>query len=124
MALTILYDGDCGFCAACAETARRRLGAHPVAIQSPTGVTLLADLDVGQRLSAFHVVSASGKRWTGGAALAPLARELPLGRPLAGLLERFPRLADRAYRLVAGNRHRLSSLMRTRACPSGNRRRP
>ena len=112
----MLYDADCGICAAAARLVQRRATISAVAIQSTTGAELLADLDPTARLSAFHVTTSDGKRWTGGDALAPLARELPGGRVVAPLLERFPAGTDKTYALVARNRARLSRLLGLTAC--------
>jgi predicted DCC family thiol-disulfide oxidoreductase YuxK len=112
----MLYDADCGICSAAARLVRRRATVSAVAIQSPGGAALLADLDPATRLDAFHVVASTGERWTGGAALAPLARELPGGRAIAPLLERFPTPAAAAYGLVARNRQRLSRWLGLTAC--------
>ena len=116
MALTVLYDADCGFCTAVARLLGRRGTMSVAAIQSHTGAKLLADLDPATRLAAFHVATPTGERWTGGAALAPLARELPGGRAIAPLLERFPSATGRAYTLVARNRRRLSRVLGLTTC--------
>ena len=42
--------------------------------------------------------------FSAGAAIEPLMRLLPGGRPLAALARAFPRLTERAYRLVADHR--------------------
>ena len=52
-------------------------------------------------MRSFHVVDASGNVYSAGAGLAQLAP----------FLRRFPRLADRLYWLVAGNRDRLGKLL-------------
>src|SRR3954451_6774060 len=120
MGLTVLYDSDCGICTATATLLGRRRGLVPVAIQSPAGATFLGDLTLVERLRAFHVVSSAGERSTGGAALAPLARALPAGGLVAPLLERFPNATERAYALVARNRHRVSAVLRLDACSTGD----
>jgi predicted DCC family thiol-disulfide oxidoreductase YuxK len=113
----ILYDRDCGFCrVSCALVLaldrRRRL--RPVAIQSEEGERLLAGMPEERRLDSWHLVTgaaevASGGEAEGGAvrsagaAFPPLLRLLGAG-PLATLLERFPRVAERGYRFVADRR--------------------
>src|SRR4051794_19222103 len=104
---TVLYDSDCGLCTTLlagllAWDRARRL--HPVPIQSPEGERLLADLTPEQRMDSWHIVSGDGVRRSAGAGFAPLLRLLAGGPPLAALAERYPRGAERAYRLVAGNR--------------------
>jgi predicted DCC family thiol-disulfide oxidoreductase YuxK len=107
----VLYDGDCGFCKWLLALLLRRDRAarlRPVALQSPAAENLLSDLDAEQRLASWHLISPAGERRSGGAALPTLLELLPGGRPLAAPLTRFPRLTDRGYRWVAGNRVLLS----------------
>jgi predicted DCC family thiol-disulfide oxidoreductase YuxK len=103
----VLYDADCGFCRwslakLLALDPRRRL--RPVALQSPEADDLLAGMDGERRMASWHLVDREGAVFSGGGAFAPLLRELPGGRPLARLPAGMPRLADRAYYLVAGRR--------------------
>src|SRR5207248_892628 len=82
----VLYDQDCGFCKwSLAKVLRwdhsKRLRAVP--IQSEEGARLLADVPPDQRLESWHFVDRDGKRFSAGAAAAPLARALPRGRALA-----------------------------------------
>jgi predicted DCC family thiol-disulfide oxidoreductase YuxK len=117
----VLYDADCGFCRwslAKLLAWDRRGRLRPVAIDSPEGERLLADLDPEQRQASWHLVDAAGRRRSAGAAAPPLLRELPGGRRLAGLLERFPRATEGAYGWVAENRSRLGRLI-----PDASRRR-
>jgi predicted DCC family thiol-disulfide oxidoreductase YuxK len=111
----LLYDEDCAFCRWSADKVlawdrRRRL--RPVAIQSPEGERLLAAIPESMRLDSWHLAMPSGEVRSAGDAAAPLAELLPGGRPLAFLLRAFPRLTERAYRLVADNRTRLTKLLR------------
>lgn len=117
----VLYDAECGFCRwslakllACDRRGRLR----PVAIESPEGERLLAELSEDERQASWHFVEATGRRSSAGAAAAPLLRELPGGRRLAGLLDRFPRATERAYGWVAHNRSSLGRLI-----PAAARRR-
>jgi predicted DCC family thiol-disulfide oxidoreductase YuxK len=106
--LTVLYDGECGFCAwALAWVLRwdRRRALRPVAIQSEQGARLLADLSEERRLASWHVCDQHGERRSGAAALEPALRRLPGGRPPAALVAAFPRAAEAAYGWVA--RHRV-----------------
>ena len=114
----MLYDVDCGFCrwALAKLLARdRRRVLRPVPIQDPEGQRLLAGVPDSERLASWHLVGPDGELRSGGAALAPLFRLLPGGRPLAGLAERAPGLVDRGYRWVAGHRSLLGRPVSSRA---------
>jgi predicted DCC family thiol-disulfide oxidoreductase YuxK len=100
----VLYDRDCGLCVWWAERLRawdgRRRRLRFVPMRSPEADDLLRSIDADLRADSWHL--AIGDRvWSGGAAIAPVVRLLPGGRPLAGLAERFPRTTDVLYRLVA-----------------------
>jgi predicted DCC family thiol-disulfide oxidoreductase YuxK len=115
----VLYDEDCGFC--CWSLDRllawdRRARLRPVPIQSEEGDRLLADLSEEGRLRSWHLVTPTGRRFSGGTAIAPLARLLPAGAPIAFVAETFPRATDRLYRSVARHRGRLGALLGERAC--------
>ena len=89
---TILYDPDCGFCRVCMAVVLRwdrdgRLRPLP-----------------GEDLDSWELILPDGTRASAGAAFSPLFRLLPGGAPLARLTDRFPRAAERAYRLVADRR--------------------
>ncbi|HEX5713351.1 MAG TPA: DCC1-like thiol-disulfide oxidoreductase family protein [Solirubrobacterales bacterium] len=118
---TLLYDGDCGVCkwgvAAILAWDRRR-ALMPRAIQGEQGEALLADLDPGERLSSWHLVSPAGRRFSAGPALAPLLRQLPGGSVPAAAISAFPRLTNRAYAWIAGHRSQLS-----KAVPAAAKRR-
>jgi predicted DCC family thiol-disulfide oxidoreductase YuxK len=111
----VLYDRDCGFCKwsldkILAWDRAKRLRAVP--IQSEEGERLLARVDPDARLDSWHLVTSEGQLFSAGAAAGPLARTLPLGRPLAAVFGAFPGLTERAYRYVAGNRDRWARLLR------------
>jgi predicted DCC family thiol-disulfide oxidoreductase YuxK len=111
----ILYDRDCGFCKWSLDLILawdRRGRLRPVAIQSPEGARLLAEVPEERRLESWHLVEPGGGVRSAGAAAAPLARLLPGGRPLAALFRAFPRTTEHAYRAVARNRGRLARLLR------------
>jgi predicted DCC family thiol-disulfide oxidoreductase YuxK len=114
----VLYDGDCGFCKwsldkLLAWDRRRRL--RPVAIQSAEGQELLREIPVDERLDSWHLVLPTGEVRSAGAAAAPLADQLPLGRPLAWIFRRFPATTERAYRWVARNRNSFARVLRVDA---------
>jgi predicted DCC family thiol-disulfide oxidoreductase YuxK len=114
----LLYDEDCGFC----RWATQRLLAwdrrellRAVPIQSDAD-HLLRDVPTDLRLASWHLVTDDGCRYSAGAAVAPLARLLPFGRPLALLAAIFPSATERLYRAVARNRGRLGRLVGAAAC--------
>jgi predicted DCC family thiol-disulfide oxidoreductase YuxK len=109
-ALTVLYDEGCGFCTRVAQRLARTARIDAAPIGSPLGSTLLRDLTLEERYAAVHLVDALGRRVSGGAALAPLARELRGGPYVAAALEAFPGTTERAYRFVARHRALVSRL--------------
>jgi predicted DCC family thiol-disulfide oxidoreductase YuxK len=123
--VTVLYDRDCGFCrwSVGSLLAWDRGGrVRPVAIQSDEGERLLADLAPAQRLASAHAIDASGRRTSGGDALAPVAEVLPGGRPLAAVARRAPGLARAGYDAIAGRRPLLGRLVSDRAKERADRR--
>jgi predicted DCC family thiol-disulfide oxidoreductase YuxK len=120
-AWTVIYDADCGFCnwllALLLRWDRQEL-LRPVALQRPEVRALLADLTVVERNASWHLLSPSGERHSGGAALAPLLGLLPAGRMLGAGIARVPSLADRGYRWTAAHRSQIS-----RWLPSAAKRR-
>ncbi|HEY7076886.1 MAG TPA: DUF393 domain-containing protein [Solirubrobacteraceae bacterium] len=124
-AVTVLYDLDCGFCrwsVAKLLTWDRHRRLRPVAIQSEEGERLLADLPPDRRLASAHAVDASGRRASGGDALAPIADVLPGGRPLAALARRAPGLARAGYDAVSARRPLLGKLVSDAARARADRR--
>lgn len=105
----LVYDGDCGFCAASVRFAERRIGlrAHPTPWQRAD----LAALATTRERAEHEVLWIEHGRVYGGAqAVARLL--IAAGPPWSpvGLLLRVPPLrwvAHGVYRLVAANRHRL-----------------
>ena len=113
-AAVLLYDAECGFCRWCVARAlswdhRGRL--RPIALQDPAADLLLAGLGADERMGSWHLVDRDGRRYSGGAAFAPLLRLLPRGRRLAWLAASFPRVVDAGYRAVANRRSLLSGLV-------------
>jgi predicted DCC family thiol-disulfide oxidoreductase YuxK len=88
---------------------------QPIALQRPEADDLLPDLTRAERLASWHLISPSGERHSGGAAVAPLLRVLPGGRLPAAWFARFPKLTDRGYRWVAEHRSWLSKWVPARA---------
>ncbi len=108
--LTVLYDGDCGFCKvalAMLLTWDRSARLLPVSIQSARGAELLADLPRAERLASWHLVDGSGAVRSAGAALPTAFAALPGGAPIAGAASRLPGVTASAYTWVAGHRQLL-----------------
>ncbi len=117
----VLYDADCDLCTWLLSALLRwdrtsRL--HPIALQRPEADNLLEELTPAERMASWHLISPTGARSSGGAAVAPLLEVLPAGRILAAGFKRFPGLTDRGYRWVAEHRSQLS-----RWVPSSAKRR-
>jgi len=109
----LLYDADCGLCKfVVARVLEVNHRVRPVALQDPFAAELLPGLSREERLESFHIVDSSGHVHSAGAGLAEL---IPF-------LRRFPRVADRLYWLVAGNRDRLGKLIPGFARRQANRR--
>lgn len=120
--LTLLYDEGCPFCIWVAGLFRSADGVRVERIGSERGDELLAELTREERYASVHVVDADGRRRSGGEALPPLLRRVPAGRPLAGLLERFPGLSSWGYDLVARRRSLLARVLRLDQARSVSRR--
>ena len=111
----VLYDADCGFCRWSLQWVLRwdrHDALRYLSIQSDEASRLLAGVPEEMRLDSWHFVETDGTVSSAGRAFAPMLRRLPRGRRLARLSELMPGLSERAYRLVAGNRGRLGSLVR------------
>jgi predicted DCC family thiol-disulfide oxidoreductase YuxK len=104
---TVVYDGDCGVCKtllALLLRADRHRRLAPLALGTPAADALLHDLTPEQRNASWHLIDPAGNRTSAGAAAPPLVALLPGGAIPAGVLARFPRQTERAYRAVADNR--------------------
>jgi predicted DCC family thiol-disulfide oxidoreductase YuxK len=115
----ILYDSDCGFCRwSLSKILRwdRRARLLPVPLQDPRADTLLDGMDAERKMASWHLVTPEGRIRSAGAAVAPLLRLLPGGRPLAAVASTFPRTTERAYRWAARNRDRLGRTVGSQAC--------
>ncbi len=115
----MLYDEDCGFCRWSLDRLLRwdrsgRLRAVPIQSEEADGI--LADLSERDRLASWHLVAPDGRRHSGGAAIAPMARLLPAGAPIASFADAFPRSTDRLYRWVARHRDTLGRRLGERTC--------
>ena len=120
--LAVLYDRDCGLCAATARTLRRwdRQGRlEVIALQDVTTLASpeVARLSAGRPLtSALHVVDpATGRVFSGGRGVLEIVRRLPGGSGPARVAAAIPpaRWAVAvAYAIVARNRHRIGRALR------------
>jgi predicted DCC family thiol-disulfide oxidoreductase YuxK len=121
----ILYDADCGLCkwllSALLRWDRAAL-LHPVALQRSEAEDLLPELALPERMASWHLISPTGERYSGGAALPRLLRLLPAGRLPAAGFARFPGLTDHGYRWVAEHRSQLSKWVPSSAKQRASRR--
>ena len=110
--LAVLFDADCGFCAATVRWLERRDRGGRLAFV-PLQDAAASDLPWLQALArdhdlraALHVVDATGRAREGGAAMLAVLGALPHWRVLAALgsLPPVRPVVDAAYRLVAGHR--------------------
>jgi predicted DCC family thiol-disulfide oxidoreductase YuxK len=112
----LLFDEDCGFCTWLAGRVACWSGLSIAPIGSPQGAVLLRDLSAEQRYASMHIVDVEGRRFSGGAAVAPIAAQLPAGVALAWWARHAPRLTDRVYRVVARRRGLLGRLVGASGC--------
>lgn len=113
----ILYDADCGFCRRSLRKILawdRRGHLRAVALQDREADALLPDMDPERKMASWHLVTADGDVHSAGAAVPPLLRLLPGGRPLAAVAGALPGVTEVAYGWVARNRGRLGRLARAR----------
>jgi predicted DCC family thiol-disulfide oxidoreductase YuxK len=121
----VLYDGPCGFCAWCVGVLLawdRRGRLRPVPIDSPEGRSLLDPVPPAARPVSWHLVGPDGRVLSAGAAVGPVLRLLPGGRPLAALADAAPGLTERAYRGVVRHRGTLGRLVPARSRARARRR--
>ena len=111
--MPVLFDQDCGICTKVARILgnldrNRRLELVPFHEARRRGLAKeLSDEEFG---SSFHAIR-DGKTLSGPDAIPAVLERLPLGTFPARAIRRAPPLrflVDRAYHLVARNRHRFS----------------
>jgi predicted DCC family thiol-disulfide oxidoreductase YuxK len=122
----LLYDSDCGFCRWSVDKILawdRRGRLRSMELQDPEAGSLLGEMDEEAKMSSWHLVMPDGRVYSAGAAAPPLLRLLRGGKPLAAVLAAFPRITERAYRTVAGNRDFFGRLVGQTACQVDPRRR-
>jgi predicted DCC family thiol-disulfide oxidoreductase YuxK len=110
----VLYDGDCGFCAWALSLLLkwdRGRQLQPLALQRRDADELLGELTPDERMASWHLISPTGERHSGGAAVPELLRVLPGGRTPAAVLLRIPRPIDHGYTWIAQHRSQLSRVV-------------
>ncbi len=106
-----LYDGDCVFCTAQAERARRLSGGRLRIAPLQTALADVPWVDPEEAVKALQLVDRDGRVYAGAAAVVRLLR---LTRPALGVLAlpyHLPGvrwLADRAYDAVAARRYAIA----------------
>ncbi|MFQ6144343.1 thiol-disulfide oxidoreductase DCC family protein [Streptomyces seoulensis] len=106
----LIYDGDCGFCTASATFAERRV--HPRCDVRPWQSLHLDEYGVTPERAQYEALWVTPTGRVHGGAQAVAKALLSAGGPwsVPGALLTLPPLrwaAHAAYRLIAGNRHRL-----------------
>ncbi|WP_283137651.1 thiol-disulfide oxidoreductase DCC family protein [Rhizohabitans arisaemae] len=106
----LVYDGDCAFCTTSVKFIERRMRLDARIV--PWQFADLAALGVTRERAEYELlwVERAGRVYGGAQAVAKVLLAAGLPWSPAGLLLRLPPLrwpAHWAYRLVAGNRHRL-----------------
>lgn len=110
----VLYDAECGICRTLLAPLLswdRHGRVRPLPLQDAEAQTLLADLEPEERMASWYLISPAAQRWSAGAALPPLLRQLPGGWAPARAFCTFPAMTERCYRWVAGHRSGLSRLL-------------
>jgi len=88
----------------------RKHELRPVDLHSAEADDLLSGISERERFGSWHLII-SGQRYSAGAAFAPLAELLPLGRIPAGVFKTWPGPVERAYGFTASQRSRLGRLV-------------
>ena len=119
--LTVLYDADCGVCGWTARLLHWLDRHHRLRLIPLASASLRGQPSQDALREALHAVDSEGQWRAGADACVEIAARLPVLRPLAWLaaIPRSRPLIDAGYRLVAGNRHRLSAMLGLKACAAG-----
>jgi predicted DCC family thiol-disulfide oxidoreductase YuxK len=128
MGYILIYDSDCGPCtrfkrAVAFLDTRNRISF--IGLDAADSSGLLAPIPQARRHRSFHLISPSGRVWSGAEALSPLTSLLPGGAGLSFVMGRNP-LAFNCASFVYGVFSRLhdvgscSYASRGRALQSGN----
>lgn len=122
---TVLYDAECGFCTWALSALLTWDRAHrlqPMPLQHPETSHLLTDIPAAERMASWHLISPTGARHSGGAAIPQMLRLLPGGRLPATAFAHVPKLTEKSYRWVADHRSHLSRLVPKAAKRNASRR--
>jgi predicted DCC family thiol-disulfide oxidoreductase YuxK len=108
---TLIFDGDCAFCARWAAWARRHLppGTHVEPWQG--GNTRRYGLTVSEVQSAAYWIGGDGRAWRGSRGLAQAMMTMGRGWKALGMVIEAPIIrwmAAAGYTLIARWRHRLA----------------
>lgn len=116
--LTVLYDGDCGFCTWTAMVLRRLDRRRRLSLVPLAGSELGDQPPLDDLVESLHAVDAEGRWWVGADACLEIAHRIPILRPLelVGRLPLAKPVLAVGYRVVARNRHRLSRLLGLTSC--------
>jgi predicted DCC family thiol-disulfide oxidoreductase YuxK len=116
----VVYDRECGFCAASARLVQRlsRASIELVPLEDARPMGLLTALGDDEVAASAHFVTPAGVEYHGGEAVSHALRLLPAGAAFAILdAPGVARLRDAGYALVSRHRGRISRLLRLRCCP-------
>ena len=110
----VLYDADCGFCKWLLSGLLRWDRAarlHPIALQRSEADDLLRELTPAERMASWHLISPTGERRSGGAAVRTAPETAACWSAPGGRFRAVPGLTDRGYQWVAEHRSQLSKLV-------------
>jgi len=107
--LTLVYDGECGFCTRSARWVERRDRAGRISVRPSQEAGLIERLGLSREEAdrASWAVEAEGRKFEGAAAINRVLRELGAGWRLVGSLYELPPIRwveDRYYGRVARRR--------------------
>lgn len=120
----LLYDGQCAFCRVNVRRAGRIAGRErieAVDYHAPGALDELPGVTAEDCQGAMHLIETSGRVSKGAEAIARVLMMRPLFSWL-GRLYYIPGVrwvCDRAYGLIARNRHRISKLYGGASCDDG-----
>jgi len=107
--LTLVYDGECGFCTRSARWVERRDRAGRISVRPSQEAGLIERLGLSREEAdrASWAVEAEGRKFEGAAAINRVLRDLGGGWSVVGSVYRFAPFAwveDRYYSRVARRR--------------------
>ena len=111
---TVLYDGECGFCAWIMAGVLRldeERQIRPLALQDALAADLLPGMSEEDRFASFHLIGDDEEVRSGGDALPVLFAELRGTRLFGRALAAAPAVTHLLYKVVAANRSRIGPLI-------------